>query len=88
MSFELPASVTNRLTRWTPDGQGLTYINTLCGVSNLWLRPAGGGAPRALTSFASHRIQTFDWSRDGKHIAIVRANHTSDVLLLRDTQLP
>lgn len=88
MSFEIPATVTNRLTRWTPDGKGLTYINTLGGVSNLWLQPAGGGAPLPITNFASHRIQTFDWSRDAKRLAIVRANRTSDVLLLRDTRLP
>lgn len=87
-SFSVPATVTNRFTRWTPNGQGLTYINTLGGVSNLWLQPALGGAPRPITSFASHRIQAFDWSRDGKRIAIVRANRTSDVLLLRDTRLP
>jgi DNA-binding winged helix-turn-helix (wHTH) protein/Tol biopolymer transport system component len=87
-SFAVPATVTNRLTRWTPDGQGLIYINTVGGTSNLWLQPASGGVPRAITSFTSHRIQSFDWSRDGKRLAIVRAGHISDVLLLRDTRMP
>lgn len=68
----------------TSDG-GLTYINTVGGVSNLWLQPVGG-EPRQLTDFASHRIDYFDWSRDGRGLAVVRASETSDVVLLKDNR--
>lgn len=84
-SFALPATVTNRVTRWTSDGKGITYISTVGGVSNLWLQPIDGGDPRQITNFTSHQIETFDWSRDGKIIAVVRKTQTNDVVLLRDT---
>jgi Tol biopolymer transport system component/DNA-binding winged helix-turn-helix (wHTH) protein len=87
-SFALHASVTNRVTRWTPDGSGLTYLSTVGGVSNLWLQPSDGSAPRQLTNFDSLRIETFDWSRDGKAIAVVRGARTSDVVLVRDSARP
>ena len=82
-SFPLPAGVTNRLTRWTPDGRALTYIITLGGVSNLWVQMLEGGQARQISQFDSHQIETFDWSRDGKSIAVVRRARTSDVVLIR-----
>lgn len=81
-SFALPSSVTNRFTRWTPDNNSLTYINTVGGVCNLWLQPVGGGEARQLTDFTSHHIEAFDWSRDGGKLAIVRTLRTSDVVML------
>lgn len=87
-SFAVHSSVTNRVTRWTPDGRGLTYLSTVGGVSNLWLQPLDGGPARQLTKFDSLRIETFDWSRDGKAIAVIRGVRTSDVVLVRDAARP
>ena len=33
---------------WSPDGRGLVYVNTLSAVSNLWLQPLDGSAPRRM----------------------------------------
>ncbi|MCM3874029.1 MAG: hypothetical protein ND895_25355, partial [Pyrinomonadaceae bacterium] len=68
--------------RWTSDGRGLTYINTQGGVSNIWRQPLNGGEPVQLTNFTTGRIFNFDWSRDGKWLALARGSVTSDVVLI------
>ncbi|HYP01400.1 MAG TPA: winged helix-turn-helix domain-containing protein [Pyrinomonadaceae bacterium] len=85
-SFALPASVTNRLTRWTPDGRGLIFISTTGGVSNLWLQPADGARARQVTDFSSQEIETFDLSREGRGLAVVRMHTASDAVLLNNTR--
>jgi len=45
------------------------------------LRPA-----KQLTSFKAEEILGFEWSRDGRSLAFVRAVKTSDVVLIEDAQ--
>jgi serine/threonine protein kinase len=68
--------------RWTTDGRALTYVVTSAGVSNIWLQPINGGAPRQLTEFKSDRIFSFEWSRDGKQLLVARGMVASDVVLI------
>jgi serine/threonine protein kinase/Tol biopolymer transport system component len=75
LSLEPPVS-------WTPDGRALTYVVTAAGVSNIWSQPLAEGQTRQLTSFKSERIFWFDWSRDGKQLAVARGTRTSDVVLI------
>ena len=70
--------------RWTPDGRALTYIDTINGVSNIWSLPLDGGPPKQLTNFKTDQIFWFDFSRDGKNLAVSRGKQTSDVILIRD----
>lgn len=70
--------------RWTPDGRALTYIDTINGVSNIWSLPVDGGPPKQLTDFKADQIFWFDFSRDGKQLALSRGTETSDVILIRD----
>ena len=83
--FDIPSSV-NIATglRWTPDGRALTYIDTINGVSNIWSLPLDGGPPKQLTDFKTDQIFWFDFSRDGKQLALSRGTQTSDVVLIRD----
>jgi serine/threonine protein kinase/Tol biopolymer transport system component len=83
--FDLPQTA-NRVesVRWTPDGRGVTYINTRGIVSNIWLQPIDGGPPKQLTDFKTDRIFSFDWSRDGKWLACSRGVVDSDVVLIKD----
>jgi Tol biopolymer transport system component/DNA-binding winged helix-turn-helix (wHTH) protein len=74
------------LLQWTPDGQGLAYIATTQGVSNVWVQPISGGSPRQLTEFREDRIYRFAWSRDGKSMAIDRGININDVILLSSSQ--
>ena len=68
--------------RWTLDGRALTYVVTSGGVSNIWMQPINGDAPRQLTTFKSDRIFSFDWSRDGKQLVVARGLVASDVVMV------
>ncbi len=69
------------LLKFTPDGKAVAYTVTDKGVDNIWVQPLGGAA-RQLTHFSSERINEFVWSPDGKKLAVLRSNTTSDVVLL------
>ena len=46
---------------------------------------APGGSPRQITHFPPGlNIRGFDWSKDGKQLAVVRSSATSNVLILAD----
>jgi len=69
---------------WAPDGQGVDYVITRGGVSNLWRQPVTGGPLKQITNFKSGRIFTFAWSRDGKQLLTVRGDISSNVILIRN----
>ena len=68
--------------RWSPDGHSVQYVLTENGVSNIWERKLTGGPPKQITHFQSDLIFHFEWSRDGKQIALTRGSQKSDVVLL------
>ncbi len=67
---------------WINDGKALAYVDVRDGVSNIWAQPVAGGSPTQLTKFNSGSIFWFDWSRDGKHLALARGASISDVVLI------
>ena len=81
--FDIPPTVffPARL-RWTPDGKTLAYLDSRNGVTNIWGLPLDGGPPTQLTDFPSGRIFTFEWSRDGRQLALSRGVVTSDIVTL------
>lgn len=82
-TFDLPATFGVPL-RWTHDGHALAYVDTRGGVSNIVAQPLDGGAVKQLTDFKADRIFWFDFSHDGKQLALSRGTQTSDVILIRD----
>ena len=58
-------------------------VRTEANVGNLWRVPLDGGAPVRLTHFDSERIHGFDWSHDGRLLAVVRGGWRGDIVLLR-----
>lgn len=70
--------------RWTPDARALTFVDTTGGVSNIWSLPLDGGKPVQLTDFKTDQIFWFDFSRDGKQLAVSRGTQTSDVIMIKD----
>ncbi|HEX8651172.1 MAG TPA: protein kinase [Pyrinomonadaceae bacterium] len=70
--------------RWSSDGRALTYVLTRAGNSNIWSLPVDGRKPVQLTDFKSDQIYWFDWSRDGKQLALARGPATSDIVLIND----
>jgi Tol biopolymer transport system component len=69
--------------RWTPDGSGLAYMDTRTGVANIWVRPLDGSPERQLTDFKSEHMFNFNWSRDGKYLAITRGSMLKDVIVVQ-----
>ncbi len=76
---------TNNGIRFTPDGKAVAYVIQDKGADNIWIEPLNGGKGRQLTNFTSKHIGQFEWSPDGKRLAVARSQSTSDVILLRDT---
>jgi eukaryotic-like serine/threonine-protein kinase len=69
---------------WTPDGRELIYSMIKRNVSNLWAQPLLGGPPHRLTSFDADLIFWFDWSHDGKNLALSRGSFSNAVVLIRN----
>jgi len=82
-NFDLPPDAPQlQAVRWSPDSQFLQFIVKRGGVENIWQQPLEGGEPKQITNFTSDRIFSYDWSDDGKTLAIIRGAWTSDVVLL------
>jgi Tol biopolymer transport system component len=79
-AFPPPSGLTMPL-RWTPDGKAILYGITRRGVTNLWMQPVEGGAPKQLTNFTSGRIHSFEVSRDGRQLVFSCGTRSSDVVL-------
>jgi len=71
-----------RCFRWTLGPQALTYIVGVNTVSNLWSQRLDGEPPIQLTNFKDKRIYWFDWSPDGKYLAVARGQWSSDVVAI------
>ena len=74
---------TNTMT-FTPDGKSVAYIVRDQGVDNIFVQPLDGSPGHPITNFPSEHIAEFQWSPDGKTLAVARAHDTSDVVLLRE----
>ena len=82
--FYFPPMVISRIVRWTHDGRALAYVDTRDGISNVWSLPLDGEPPVQLTDFNSALIAAFEWSRDGKQLALALGSEASDVVLIRN----
>jgi len=78
--FDWPPLVSS--PRWAPSGQSVEYALTKDGVSNIWEVELTGGPPKQVTNFKSDLIFDFNWSRDGRQLALTRGSQRSDVILL------
>jgi Tol biopolymer transport system component len=68
--------------RWTPDESGIAYLDAT--LSNIWVQPLDGSAPRQLTHFKDNRRTiSFAWSPDGRRLAVNRFMMATDVVLFK-----
>jgi serine/threonine protein kinase len=72
--------------RFTGDGSGIVYPIRKGDTDNLWLQHLDGSPGKQLTDFNAELIADFDWSFDGKQLAIIRGHRESDVVLIRDAE--
>ena len=82
--LEFPGWAVVGMMRWTTDGRGLTLIDKRGGGHNLANLMLDGSPVKALTEFPSGTIYYFDWSRDGKWLALARGDNHYDLVLLSD----
>jgi eukaryotic-like serine/threonine-protein kinase len=69
----------------TPDRESVAYSVIENGVGNIWAQPLDGSKGHLLTNFTSDRITAFQFSPDGKSLAVLRSHVVSDVVLLHDS---
>ena len=55
-------------------------------TDNLWLQNLDGSPGKQLTDFKSEFIRDFDFSFDGKQLAIIRGHREADVVLIRQSE--
>jgi serine/threonine protein kinase/Tol biopolymer transport system component len=77
-----PDNPFSQVIRWTADGGAVSYMDHQRGVSNIWQQPLAGGAPQQVTNFAANRIFFFDWSADGRQLALSRGEFVQDMMLV------
>ncbi len=74
----------NNNLSFAPDGKSVAYIIRDKGVDNVFVQPLDGSPGHQITNFTSENISQFQWSPDGKTLAVARVHNTSDVVLLRE----
>ena len=70
--------------RWHPSGRSIVAVDTTGGVDNLWEEPIDGGPLRQITSYTRGAIYSFDYSPDGKSIAVLQGEPRNDVVIISD----
>lgn len=68
------------------DGKAIIYPVREGQTDNLWQQNLDGSLGKQLTDFKSEYIRDFDYSYDGKQLAIIRGHREADVVLIRDAE--
>jgi serine/threonine protein kinase/Tol biopolymer transport system component len=73
------------LMAWSPDARAVDFPATRAGVTNVWRLPLDGGAEKQITTWKTDApLYWLGWSRDGKNLAVVRDNSTTDLVLIQN----
>ena len=72
--------------RFASDTKAVIYPVRAGDTDNLWLQHLDGSPGKPVTDFKSELIRDFDWSLDGKQLAVIRGHRDSDVVLIRDSE--
>jgi hypothetical protein len=71
---------------FTRDSKGIIYPVREGQTDNLWLQNLDGTPGKQLTDCKSEFIRDFDFSFDGKQLAVIRGHREADVVLIRGTE--
>ncbi|HKP68338.1 MAG TPA: hypothetical protein VJV05_03575, partial [Pyrinomonadaceae bacterium] len=84
-TFSIPPNTnTTRGPVWMPDDKSITLIVSPGELQNLWLQPVDGGEAKPMTKFEVPGVARREYSRDGKRIAIVRAEGIGNAIMITD----
>jgi eukaryotic-like serine/threonine-protein kinase len=81
--FFLDQTLVN-LTRFSPDGRAIVSDALRSGGITLLYQPLDGSTPYVLFNPVPETINDFDWSPNGKQLAVARLKSSSDVVLITD----
>ncbi len=82
-SFQTPPNVNiARGPIWAPDDKGITVIVAPGEKQEMWLQPVDGAPGKQMTDVGVPGIARRDYSRDGKRIAIVRAEGFGNAIMI------
>ncbi|HSP14719.1 MAG TPA: LpqB family beta-propeller domain-containing protein [Thermoanaerobaculia bacterium] len=65
-------------------GRTFAWLDYIGGVSNIWIEDLGGSSPAQITRFDSGHILAYDFSADGRFIAISHGERVDDLILIRN----
>jgi len=82
--FNIFATYEGFVLHWTSDGRALLYIDNR--LSDIWSQPVDGGKPVQITDFEGDQTFNFDYSPDGKWLAVARGRITDDVIMINDVR--
>jgi Tol biopolymer transport system component len=83
--FDWPASAGLFASpHWAPGSEAIDYVLTHNGVSNIWRQNLVRGTTKQITNFESGQIFDFNWSRDGRQLALTWGSESSDVIMIRN----
>jgi Tol biopolymer transport system component/predicted Ser/Thr protein kinase len=84
--FDVLRTGTKTSERFHPSSRAFTFSSWSqeTGVPNLWMQDIDGGPPRQITAFDHGDLYAFDWSRDGKSLAVMQGNPAIDVVMIRN----
>jgi hypothetical protein len=91
-SFWCESNTHNHRGQWFGDGpilfsrhgRGIVYPVREGQTDNLWRQNLDGSPGKQLTEFKSELIRDYDYSFDGKQLAIIRGHRESDIVLIRE----
>src|SRR5690606_14403300 len=66
----------------SPTGDSFAYLANTTGLPGVWLQPADGGFPRHLTVLGEDRVAAFNWSPDGRRLAMMVDRHGDEMFQL------
>jgi serine/threonine protein kinase/Tol biopolymer transport system component len=75
---------TQRDPHWTPDSKAIQHAVPRNGAYNIWEQKLTGGPEKQITHFKSGRIFNFEWSPDGRYLAMTRGSLTREVTMIRN----
>ena len=84
--LDVPVTLKESPTLWSPDDQSLFYISTVGNGGNVWSLPLNGSPAKPYTNFTSQLLSGFSLSPDEKHFAVSRMSSTSDVVLITNAK--
>lgn len=67
---------------FSPTGDAFAYLANTTGLPGVWLQPADGGFPRQLTVLGEDRVAAFNWSPDGRRLAMMVDRHGDEMFQL------